>query len=312
MNGCAYIFTIRKGEPQTKDNTVHLECPEGKLIETIVDDPFGPCNITIKAQTPAGGIVYEAGGAGQTHYITGNITVSGIHVVYDGGFVACGVAKGKTTETSTLTGKITIKGFNTEGEQVGITATGSPPPPTFRSEAAHTQYTGSQVVTNEYKFGELVGSVSCSTVTVDGTTSATSSSEVTLKPAYSGCEGLKKTVTTHMNGCAYILKPTSEGTGDGPVTIECPKEQKVETTYDKFEGGCTITFGAQTPSGVVDYKGEGSGSSRDLLLTWTLEGIKYTRDGCEIGGEGSNGKLSGTVTLTGEDTSGNQKGIWIE
>ncbi len=106
---------------------------------------------------------------------------------------------------------------------------------------------------------------------------------------------------------------TLGGTGtDGKVDIECPSGKSIETTIDKFPGGCTITIPAQTAGGIVDYKEEGAGTGRDLLLTWTLEGIHYTRDGCEVGGTGNNGTMSGSITLSGEDTSGNPKGIWIE
>ncbi|HYP55557.1 MAG TPA: hypothetical protein VEQ41_04555 [Solirubrobacterales bacterium] len=160
-------------------------------------------------------------------------------------------------------------------------------------------------------FGALLGSVECATGTLDGTTTATSSTELTVKLAYSGCKGTGREVTTHINGCAYILKVTGVGT-DGQVTIECPTGKLIETTIDKFPEGCTITIPAQTAGGVVDYKEEGAGSGRDLLLTWTLEGIDYFRDGCEVGGLGNNGTMSGSITLSGEDTSGNPKGIWIE
>jgi len=98
----------------------------------------------------------------------------------------------------------------------------------------------------------------------------------------------------------------------GLVHIECPEGKAIETTIDKFPEGCTLTIGAQTAGGVVDYKEEGSGSGRDLLLSWTLEGLAYERDGCEVGGKGNNGTMSGSITLSGEDTSGNPKGIWIE
>ena len=86
------------------------------------------------------------------------------------------------------------------------------------------------------------------------------------------------------------------------MDIECPGKEVIETTVDAFPGGCTITVGPQSPGGTVDIKGEGSGKTRDLLLTWTAEGIKYKRDGCEVKGEGSNGTCTGSVTLKGENT----------
>jgi hypothetical protein len=85
----------------------------------------------------------------------------------------------------------------------------------------HTLLTGSKTTTNEFTFGVLVGSVECSIATFDGTAATQVFSEITLKPAYAECKGLKREVTTHMNGCAYVIGLIGEGT-DGKFTIESP------------------------------------------------------------------------------------------
>ena len=207
-----------------------------------------------------------------------------------------------------LTGEATVKGFG-PGGQVGIEAIGRRP---FKTEQTHTLLTGEQTETSKYTFGVLLGAVTCDEMSVDGTVAVNEVTKLTLKPAYGQCEGVERQVTTHMNGCGYVLDVADEPGTTGEVEIECPAGKAIETTVDKFPEGCTLTIGAQTAGGVVDYKEEGSGKTRDLLLTWTLTGIDYTRDGCEIGGAGNNGTYSGSVTLEAENTSGEQTGIWIE
>lgn len=123
MNGCAYIFTVNTS-PATSDNTTHVECPEGKVIEVHVDPPLvGTCTITIKAQTPKGGLTYETGESSGKHDIFSNITVSEIHAVkHESGFGCFG--ESGTSQTATLNGTATVKGFETDGTTpVGITAT---------------------------------------------------------------------------------------------------------------------------------------------------------------------------------------------
>jgi hypothetical protein len=119
MNGCDYLFTVNK-TPASKHNTVHLTgC--AKPIEVEITIPFASdCTLTIKEQTPAGGGVLYTNVATSPDYVTADITVSEIHVVRDGNSI-CGAATG---ETGALNGTATLKGFDTAGNQVGVTATG--------------------------------------------------------------------------------------------------------------------------------------------------------------------------------------------
>lgn len=116
MNGCAYVFTI--GKKSTADNTVHVECLTGGVIE--IHHPN--CTITVPAQTPSGGIAYETDTTpGGKHSITPNITVTGIAAQYHGGIC---IFLG-TSHQATMTGAATLSGTTTEGSPVGITATGA-------------------------------------------------------------------------------------------------------------------------------------------------------------------------------------------
>lgn len=309
MNNCDYLLTIDK--KASSDNPVHLVCPGGKGPEAAVTGPFGTCTITITPnQTPVGGVAYTTGVNGGKHDITLDVTLSNIHMELHGGVFLCGT--GTTTHLGSMHGSVTMEGRDTSNNPVDIEATGSEDPPNeFHSEVDHTLVTGSQSTTNSFSFGLLLGSFKCEVSTFDGTASAKTVAELTIKPAYSKCTGVEREVTIHMNGCAYVLTVTGAGT-DGFVHIECPSGKAIEMTVDAFPEGCTVTVGAQMAGGVVDYKAEGSGATRDLLLTWTLEGIDYERDGCEVGGKGNNGTYTGSVTLKAENTSGEQKGIWVE
>ncbi|HEX8690664.1 MAG TPA: hypothetical protein VF729_10530 [Solirubrobacterales bacterium] len=300
MNGCDYVLKI--GKLRNEGNTVSLACPSEKAI--VISHPN--CTITVLAQSMTG-VVYATTVENGRHTLTVEVSLT-FSTQYHGGLC---VFTG-TNHTATLKGSITVKGVNAEGAQVGITATGSEDlAQEFRSEASHTALTGTQTTSSKTTFGTLLGSVECTGTLLDGTTAATKVGEITAKPTYTGCTGSGREVTTHTNGCAYVLTGAEDGVS-GIVHIECPAGKAIETTIDKFPEGCTLTIGAQVVGGVVDHKEEGVGSGRDLLLTWTLEGLAYERDGCEVGGKGNNGTMTGSITLSGEDTSGNPKGIWIE
>lgn len=297
VNGCKYVLTI--GKLANSDNTADLTCPAGKALEIT----HSSCTVKIPPQNLGSGLAYTKVTESGKTALTVDATVAQATAHYEAGI--CTIFG--TTHQLSLTGSFTLVGFNTQVERVGIRATGTEDRE-FQTETNHTIITGSG--SSASTFGALI-TVECTTGSLEGTTSAISTPSLTVTPAYSGCKGTGREATTHMNGCAYVLTLTGIG-ADGNVTIECPAGKSIETTIDKFPEGCTITVPAQTPGGTVDYKEEGTGTGRDLLLTWTLEGIKYVRDGCEVGGEGTNGTMSGSITLSGEDTSGNPKGIWIE
>lgn len=296
-NGCKYVLTI--GKNASADNTADLVCPAGESLE--ITHPI--CTIKIPGQSLGSGLAYTNVMESGKMALTVDSTLTQVTAHYEAGFC---IVLG-TSHKFSLLGSFTLVGFNTQVERVGIKATGTENRE-FQTESSHTAVTGSG--SSATTFGALI-TVECTTASQAGTIAGTSAAELTVNPTYAGCKGTGREVTTDMNGCAYVLGLTGTGV-DGKVTIECPAGNSIETTIDKFPEGCTITIPAQTAGGVVDYIEEGTGTGRDLLLTWTLEGMHYTRDGCEIGGTGTNGTMSGSITLSGEDTSGNPKGIWIE
>ncbi|HYP55139.1 MAG TPA: hypothetical protein VEQ41_02400 [Solirubrobacterales bacterium] len=302
-NGCHFIVKMGPALEEFH-GTGQLACPVGKKME--INTPSGQCPLKIGAQV-VNGLDYTTTTEFGKHALTVEVTIKGIAIEAHS---ICGIL-GTNSTVGELVGSVRVNAFSPfTGEPVNVTATGGEGPARFRSEVAHTTLTGSQSAENTYTFGILMGSVKCATTSVSGTMSAAATEEITLAPTYGGCKGLERDVTVDMNGCAYVLKAAISG-GTASFVIECPAEKSIETTYDSFAGGCTVTVGAQTASGNVDLKNEGAGASRDILLTWTATGLKYKRDGCEVGGEASNGTYAGSVTLKGRTTTEEQKGIWV-
>lgn len=122
-NGCDFSFTI--GASFNGDNTTHIKCPTGKDLQVTVTGPFGTCTITVKPQTPASGSgYYPVGEEGNEHALTIKPTLREIHAEYIGGPFKCGVAEGTTSKEVSFDNRISLKAYNTAGEQRGITATG--------------------------------------------------------------------------------------------------------------------------------------------------------------------------------------------
>jgi hypothetical protein len=123
MNGCNYVFTVNK-KPATSDNTVHLVCPVGQSVTlTVTSSGTLACVIHLKPQTPKGGVTFTTGGSGETHDLLVDVTVSGIHITRTAQFFGGCLFAAETNEAATLTGTATMKGFDTAGNQTGITAT---------------------------------------------------------------------------------------------------------------------------------------------------------------------------------------------
>jgi hypothetical protein len=119
MNGCAYLFTVRKVRPQERHNTVDIECPTGKKIVIHVTNV---CTIEVGPQTLKQGAVYRTRGSGKTHELTVENTG---RVFYTRESGLCALLGTTPEEEGEMAGSFTLKAFNTVGEQIGLTATGT-------------------------------------------------------------------------------------------------------------------------------------------------------------------------------------------
>ncbi|HWL49356.1 MAG TPA: hypothetical protein VNT92_05720 [Acidimicrobiia bacterium] len=173
----------------------------------------------------------------------------------------------------------------------------------FHSNADHTTITGEQEGTNTFSVN--AGTIHCSTATFSGTSSATTTQEITIAPSYSGCKITAITLetveaTVDMNGCHYLL------TSSGQVHVTCPSAPIRVTSPI-----CTVTVHPQTVNS-VDYTNTGSGTTTATTVESTASSIKYTQSAiCPGGGgEASNGVYAGSVTTTCENAAGNHVGCW--
>jgi hypothetical protein len=115
VNGCTYTFTVAAGTTNSTEQTVHLVCPTGKKIE--ITHPN--CTVSVHPQTVNTGLTYTTTVSGSgVHEITMDVNVQFVQTRHGlCQFIA------PTTGNGTLKGSVTVKGFNTAGGQVPITAT---------------------------------------------------------------------------------------------------------------------------------------------------------------------------------------------
>lgn len=115
-NGCSYTFRSNSNasiHKPTEHATVTVDCPAGKAI--VITHPN--CEITVGPQALKG-VTYTTTLEGK-HSLTVNVTVSHIAGQFHGGLC---VFLG-TSQIFDMNGAVTVKGFDTAGNQVNITAT---------------------------------------------------------------------------------------------------------------------------------------------------------------------------------------------
>ena len=97
---------------------------EGKVVlnatNIVINVPSGNCSVTVPAQTPGTPKVkYTNGGSGSTRNVLVTSEVAKITYSVAGTGTICGTT-GTHTEAASYSGKVLVKGFNTENAQVGV------------------------------------------------------------------------------------------------------------------------------------------------------------------------------------------------
>lgn len=113
LNGCNFLVKI--GKHASEENTVQVNCPTGQKIELT----FISCQLTIAPQAVNGGLKYTTVVSNEKHALTVDINTE--VTFHNENACALFPTKGAVG----LAGAMTVKGLNTEGAPVGITATGS-------------------------------------------------------------------------------------------------------------------------------------------------------------------------------------------
>lgn len=115
-NGCTYTFTVTENTEPNTEQDVHLSCPSGKAIE--IHHPS--CTITVAGpQTVQDAVTYTKVVENGKHAITLDVNAD-FATQYHGGIC---IFLGTSGHSGSLDGTATVKGTNTAGEQVSITAT---------------------------------------------------------------------------------------------------------------------------------------------------------------------------------------------
>lgn len=185
--------------------------------------------------------------------------------------------------------------------------------PQFHFESEHTIITGTQITANEFAFD--AGKVKCGVMNFDGTSAVLTTTTVTLKPTFENCKIKKGEVeaeaTFTFNNCNFLfhLGANTEHL-TGTMGIECP-DFVVEIDTPE----CTITIPEQGNLGTVTYTNEGEETTRSVIFDLSIGEIHYVEHGAGCANETqttNNGTYTGKVTITGENTVGAHRGIWIE
>ena len=201
-----------------------------------------------------------------------------------------------------------------------------------------TKLSGSQIVATPDTFVVDAGTLSCTTVTYSGSTSATTTNTITLTPTYAGCtlKPLPGTMTFHTNGCSYDFQADGQTTnGDGTVngkfdtntTIVCPTttspshvtHEIVVTVVLAGVSKCTIHIEEQNLGTGLVLTNETNGSAvKDLRAHISFSNIKYTQTAgtgegkCATTATTSNGVHTGGATIEGKNTGNTPTSIWVE
>lgn len=110
---CVYEFTVRPN-PDTKHNTVHLKCPNGKKLT--FKHAVGGCTVEVGPQTVSGVVYKEIQWQG-TKSLTAEFTIKDIVYTVHGGFI-CGVF-GTERKDGELKGSVIVKAWNADKPEEG-------------------------------------------------------------------------------------------------------------------------------------------------------------------------------------------------
>lgn len=166
----------------------------------------------------------------------------------------------------------------------------------FTSPSAGTTLTGEQVGTHTFTTGGQT--IQCVTATFEGETTAAVTEEVTITPTYAGCTYAAgaKTADVTMNGCTYILKGKTTGTGHGEIYVECPAGKVIEVHLTSFNGAETCTLTIHTQAATQGYTATNNGHHVDIHATGRVTITPHGKGGCPLL---VTGVYTGTTTVRG-------------
>lgn len=167
----------------------------------------------------------------------------------------------------------------------------------FESNASTTILSASG---SNHEFNVTGSEVRCATANFSGHVASSTTTKITISPVYTGCTAFAGFVSAKVTGfghygeedtCDYVMHASGE------VDLEC--EGSAEVMIDA--GPCDAHIPEQTGLGTVSYENVANG---DIKATININSITVSHtDGifCTFSGsgEGKNGTLTGTSTVSG-------------
>ena len=150
----------------------------------------------------------------------------------------------------------------------------------------------------------------CTESSYEGTVQSATVTELTVIPSWEKCHTTTRTenFTVTENGCDFNFTVRPEGnTKHNTVHVLCPPDKAIEIHHPN----CTITVPAQTVEGVVYTRQPASGNPDWITLDSTVKGIESQYHGgiCVFLGTNHKSEMSGSVTVEGFNTAGEQVSI---
>jgi hypothetical protein len=165
----------------------------------------------------------------------------------------------------------------------------------FECEVPNCVYTSEQhAAPNAFSLSVGTGlSVTCTSVKTESYSATAKATELTVTPTYSGCTSSVGSATINVNHCDFDFTAGPTSNGDAPIHLTCSGGTLLEITT----GGCTVKFGAQTPSGGVHYINVEAVGKKHMTWEYTVNQLAYTKAGLTCGFVSGEAKIRGAFTV---------------
>jgi hypothetical protein len=203
---------------------------------------------------------------------------------------------------------------------VGVASASAEPAEFWAAEAEEARVHATNEDNHIFTAG-LVGNISCTEATFDGTWEVVPSPTITVQPSYNDCTFLTvPNVKVNMNGCEYHFdQPQRVNTGShngpftGTVDVVCPAGKVI--TFGTAT--CTVTVPSQSNLSEVTYTNLPAEPPLTPFKKVTVEshvtGITYTATGiCNgVPGTRSDGEYEGSALAHAENELEEEVDAWV-
>lgn len=287
-NGCKFRFNANK----SSIDITGCEQPMSNL--------HGSCHITIPNQGGIAKISYR-NAATSPPTVVATYGFSGLQYTVEG--TCLGHADG-TFQNGEFFGEWSISAATKSGIAAAAEFETSKAPPGnwFALEELPATISGSDTGMKARITGISGNDMSCENYSLAGTASTERPGTLTLFPTYKNCTVGGEKVGNEWIGsaCNYVFHSS------GTLDIEGP--ECASGTLAISRPGCSVQILTQTGLTGVSYSDKGYGRSRTIVVSGTVEHVKYMTGGWSCsGGEGT--FTTGKIVMTAELSATNSKGV---